>query len=196
MFTTGVDLFFATKSDNIPLRVYLTDVQNGKPGKNIVPGTQTVLTPSTYLRVVASDTLKITKGENATGSISNASGPISRVFDKNNIEVTPSTTGVFSLTSDQVYTLLLSNHNGTSFRQDENLSIPSLTEDNNLTNTTKTLKIAKDSGRVTDLRIKNTGSNYTSAIVTIESPQLPGGGHSTATVRVSGGKVYLSLIHI
>ena len=190
LFTTGVDLFFATKSDNIPLRVYLTDVQNGKPGKNIVPGTQTVLTPSTYLRVVASDTLKITKGENATGSISNASGPISRVFDKNNIEVTPSTTGVFSLTSDQVYTLLLSNHNGTSFRQDENLSIPSLTEDNNLTNTTKTLKIAKDSGRVTDLRIKNTGSNYTSAIVTIESPQLPGGGNSTATVRVSGGKVY------
>ena len=190
VFTTGIDLFFASKSENIPLRVYLTDVQNNKPGKNIIPGTQTVLTPSTYLRVVASDTLKITKGENATGSTSNASGPISRIFDKNNIEVTASTTGEFSLTSDQVYTLLLSNHNGTSFRQDENLSIDSLTEDNNLTNTTKTLKIAKDSGRVTDLRIKNPGSNYTSAIVTIESPQLPGGGNSTATVRVSGGRVY------
>ena len=89
-----------------------------------------------------------------------------------------------------VYTLVLSNNNGTSFQQDEILSIPSVTQDNNLSNTTKSLKIAKDSGRVTDLRIKNTGSNYTSAIVTIESPQLPGGGNSTATVRVSGGKVY------
>ena len=190
LFTTGVDLFFSSKSENIPLRVYLTDVQNGKPGKNIVPGTQTVLSPSTYLRVVASDTLTVVKEELVTGSISNATGPISKIFDKNNIEVIPSTTGLFTLTNDQVYTLVLSNNNGTSFQQDEILSIPSVTQDNNLSNTTKSLKIAKDSGRVTDLRIKNTGSNYTSAIVTIESPQLPGGGNSTATVRVSGGKVY------
>ena len=32
------------------------------------------------------------------------------------------------------------------------------------------------------------GSGYDSAILTIESPQLPGGGNSTATVRVSDGK--------
>ena len=38
----------------------------------------------------------------------------------------------------------------------------------------------------------NTGSSYESAIVTIESPQLPGGGTATATVRVGGGKVYNS----
>ena len=63
-------------------------------------------------------------------------------------------------------------------------------ENNNLNNTTSTLKITKDSGRVTDLKVTNTGSDYDSAILTIESPQLPGGGNSTATVRVSGGKVY------
>ena len=192
LFTTSIDLYFAQKSDSIPIRVYLTDVQNGKPGKNILPGTQKVINPDTYLRVVASDTLTITKGEKVTGNSSNASGPISRLFDKNNIEVTPSTTGVFTLTSDQVYTLVLSNHNGTSFKQDEGLSVPSLTANNNASNTNLTLKIAKDSGRVTDLRIKNTGSGYDSAILTIESPQLPGGGNATATVRVSGGKVYHS----
>ena len=190
LFTTGVDLFFSQKSDNIPIRVYLTDVDNGKPGKNIIPGTQKVITPDTYLRVVASDTLTITKGEKITGASSNASGPVSRVFDRNNIELIPSTTGLFSLASDQVYTAILDNHNGTSFNQDESLVVPSITAANNANNTTLSLKIVKDSGRVTDLKVSNAGASYDSAIVTIESPQLPGGGNATATVRVSGGKVY------
>ena len=89
--------------------------------------------------------------------------------------------------NDQVYTLVLDNHNGVSFQQDENLTIPSLTLANNTNNTTNTHKISKDSGRVTDLIVTATGSAYDSAIVTIESPQNPGGGTATATVRVSGG---------
>ncbi len=194
VFTTGVDLFFNSKSNKIPIRVYLTDVQSSKPGKNIVPGTQTVITPDTYLRVVASDTLSVTKGEKVTGASSNASGPISRVFDKNNIEVTASSSDKFSLSSDQVYTLVLDNHNGTSFKQDEILSVPSLIATNNADNTNISLKIVKDSGRVTDLYVTNQGTGYDSAIVTIESPQLPGGGNSTATVRVSNGKVYYTEI--
>ena len=129
-----------------------------------------------------------------TGATSNASGPISRVFDKNNLELTPSSAGVFTLLNDQVYTLVLSNHTGVSFQQDENLTIPSLTLANNTNNTTNTLKISKDSGRVTGLKVTSTGSSYDSAIVTIESPQNPGGGTATATVRVSGGKVYHSEI--
>ncbi len=194
VFATGLDLFFSTKSDKIPIRVYLTDLDNSKPGKNIIPGTQKVLTPDTYLRVIASATLNVTKAEKVTGATSNASGPISRVFDKNGLELTASSAGVFTLLSDQVYTLALNNHNGVSFQQDENLNIPSLTLANNTNNTTNTLKIAKDSGRVTDLKVTATGSAYDSAIVTIESPQNPGGGTATATVRVSGGKVYHSEI--
>ena len=192
VFSTGLDLFFSTKSDKIPIRVYLTDVDNSKPGKNIIPGTQKVLTPDTYLRVVASASLNVTKEEKVTGAISNASGPISKVFDKNNLELTPSSSGVFTLQNDQVYTLVLNNHTGVSFQQDENLSIPSLILANNTNNTTNTLKIAKDSGRVTDLKVTSTGASYDSAIVTIESPQNPGGGTATAIVRVSGGKVYHS----
>ena len=194
VFATGLDLFFSTKSDKIPIRVYLTDLDNSKPGKSIIPGTQKVLTPDTYLRVIASATLNVTKAEKVTGATSNASGPISRVFDKNGLELTASSAGVFTLLSDQVYTLALNNHNGVSFQQDENLNIPSLTLANNTNNTTNTLKIAKDSGRVTDLKVTSTGSAYDSAIVTIESPQNPGGGTATATVRVSGGKVYHSEI--
>ena len=190
VFVTSLDLFFSAKSSTIPLRVYLTDTQSGKPGKNIIPGTQKILNPETYLRVFASETLTITKDEKVIGSSSNASGPISKVFDKNNTAVNPSTTGVFTLTNDQVYTLVLSNHNGKLFKPDELLEVPSITESNNTNNKTSTLKITKDSGRVTDLKVKNTGSDYDSAILTIESPQLPGGGNSTATVRVSGGKVY------
>ena len=95
---------------------------------------------------------------------------------------------------DRVYTLVLNNHTGVSFQQDETLSIPSLILANNTNNTTNTLKIAKDSGRLTGLSVTNTGSSYDSAIVTIESPQLPGGGTATAIVRVGGGKVYHSEI--
>tara|TARA_B100002019_G_scaffold90443_2_gene78157 strand:- start:2244 stop:10703 length:8460 start_codon:yes stop_codon:yes gene_type:complete len=192
IFATSVDLFFSTKSENIPIRVYLTDIQNGKPGKNILPGTQKVLNPDTYLRVLASDTLEVTKGEKVTGQSSNASGPISKVFDKNNIELTPTSTGVFSLSNDQVFTLVLDNHTGTSFKQDETLTIPSVTAANNANNTSLSLKIVKDSGRVTGLTVKDTGTSYNSAIITLESPQLPGGGGATATVRVSNGKVYHS----
>ena len=80
VFVTSVDLFFSKKDTNIPLRVYLTDVISGKPGKNILPGTQKVLEPETFLKVVANDTLTITKDEIVTGAISNASGPVSRLM--------------------------------------------------------------------------------------------------------------------
>ena len=96
------------------------------------------------------------------------------------------------MTNDQIYTLVLDNHTGTYFKQDEILTIPSIVAANNANNTSNTLKIVKDSGRVTDLTIKNTGVSYDSAIITLESPQLPGGGGATATVRVSNGKVYHS----
>ena len=52
VFLTGMDLFFNKKStNNIPIRVYLTNVESGKPGKYIIPGTESTLSPNTYLRV-------------------------------------------------------------------------------------------------------------------------------------------------
>ena len=190
LFVTGVDLFLSTKSTNIPIKVYLTDVVSGKPGKNVIPGTEKVLNPNTFLKCYTNGNVSITKGENVTGSKSSASGPILKVIDKNGVEVVPSSSGKFSLTNEQVYTLVLSNHNGKSFAQNEDLVIPSVTLANATDGTQLKLTIAKDSGKVSDIKIKNTGSNYDSAILTIESPQLPGGSGATARIEVSGGKIY------
>lgn len=190
VFATGVDLFFNKKSSNIPVRVYLTNVDLGKPAKNIVPGTECVLNPETKLKVYASGNLSVKFGELINGSRSGASGPLQKVYDKNNVEITPLVDGRINLTNEQVYTFVLSNHNGVSFLQDEQLTSEFLTAYNNQNSTDLTLRIAKDSGKISELTITSTGSKYESAILTIESPQLPGGSTATAVCKVSGGKIY------
>ena len=193
LMTTGVDLFFNKKSETIPIRAYLTDVASGKPGKNIIPGTQVSLTPETYLRVYVtgeSETVTVNLGEYVTGKTSNASGPIAKVFDANLVRVGDDTSSSFQLNKEQVYTLVLNNHNGTSFVANESLSIPSVTLYNAKNNTTLGVFIAKDSGKVTDLKVTNVGANYESASIVIESPQLPGGSAATGSISVSDGKVY------
>jgi len=196
LFATGIDLFFSKKSRNIPVRIYLTNVEIGKPGKYIIPGSEVSLLPNTYLKVFASGNLSIKIGETARGKSSGAEGPILKIYDKNNIEVIPSTIGEVSLSNEQVYTLVLENNNGVSFQQNETLEIPSLTLFNNKTAQNLILKIAKDSGKIVDLKIKNVGLNYDSAILTIESPQLPGGSTATGTVDVSNGKIYNTEVSI
>ena len=189
-FVTGVDLFFSKKSTNIPIKTYISNVDAEKPAKNIVPGSEKTLSPNTFLKCFASGNVAVYVGENVTGASSSASGPILKIFDKNNVELVATASGKFSLTNEQVYTVVLSNHNGKSFVQNEDLIIPSVTEANALNNTDLVLSIAKDSGKVSKMRITNTGQNYDSAILTIESPQLPGGSTATAGIEVSGGKIY------
>ena len=89
-----------------------------------------------------------------------------------------------------VYTLVLDNHNGKSFVQNEDLIIPSVTLANATDGTALKLTLAKDSGRVSAINITNPGNNYDSALLTIESPQLPGGSVATASIQVSNGKAY------
>jgi hypothetical protein len=189
-FVTGVDLFFSKKSTNIPIKTYISNVDAEKPAKNIVPGSEKTLSPNTFLKCFASGNVAVYVGESVTGASSSASGPILKIFDKNNVELVATASGKFSLTNEQVYTVVLSNHNGKSFVQNEDLIIPSVTEANALNNTDLVLSIAKDSGKVSKMRITNTGQNYDSAILTIESPQLPGGSTATAGIEVSGGKIY------
>jgi len=195
-FTTGVDLFFNKKDDNIPVKVYLTNVDAEKPGKNIIPGTERTLLPYTYLKFFANGNVYVTRGESVTGATSAASGPIQAIIDKNGTELIPSSTGKYLLTNEQVYTMVLSNHNGRSFNQNEQLIIPSVTLANNTEGTNSVLTIAKDSGKVSSIKITNPGQNYDNAIVTIESPQLPGGSVATTRVDVSGGKIYNAQISL
>ncbi len=190
VFLTGADLYFSKKSDDIPVKVYVTNVDSNKPGKNVVPGTEKVLAPSTFLKVYANGNVSITKAENVTGLSSSASGPIQKVIDKNGVDLVATASGVYTLTNEQVYTLVLSNHNGKAFKQNEDLSIPSVTLANNTNNTQLKLTIAKDSGKLSGIKVTKVGQNYDSAILTIESPQLAGGSVATASISVSGGKVY------
>ena len=193
VMATGVDLFFKKKSATVPLRAYLTDVRSGKPGKNIIPGTQISLNPETYLKVYVtgeSETITLYKDEYVTGSNTNASGPILKILDSNNVLIGDESSTSFQLGKDQVYTLVLGNHNGTSFVANEPLSIPSIIDYNAKNNTTIGVFIAKDSGKVSRLKVTNVGDNYETASLVIESPQLPGGSSATASVGVSDGKVY------
>jgi len=189
-FVTGIDLYFNKKSTNIPVKTYITNVDAEKPAKNIVPGSEKTLSPNTFLKCFASGNMSINKGESVTGASSAASGPILKVFDKNNVELVATASGRYSLTNEQVYTVVLSNHNGKSFIPNEDLIIPSVTLSNATDGTDFVLAVAKDSGKLSDIRITNPGLNYDSAILTIESPQLPGGSTATARIEVSGGKIY------
>ncbi|BCU94315.1 MAG: hypothetical protein CM15mV4_2800 [Caudoviricetes sp.] len=67
---------------------------------------------------------------------------------------------------------------------------------NNTNNTTVSLTIAKDSGKLVDLKVLATGTNYDTASMVIESPQLPGGTTATGSLGVSGGKIYNSEVSI
>ena len=189
-FVTGVDLYFNKKSTNVPVKTYITNVDAEKPAKNIIPGSEKTLSPNTILKCFASGNMAVYKGESVTGASSAASGPILKIFDKNNVELVSTASGKYSLTNEQVYTVVLSNHNGRSFIQNEDLVIPSVTLANDTGGTDFVLTIAKDSGKLSGIRITNTGLNYDSAILTIESPQLPGGSNATANIEVSGGKIY------
>jgi hypothetical protein len=190
IFLTGIDLFFNKKSSTIPVRVYLTNVEGGKPGKYIIPGTESILSPNTYLRVYTNGQVKIKKGEYATGFSTSASGPVENVIDKNGNQLNLSTTNEFILNNDQIYTLVISNNNGKAFSQNEDLKLISLTEYNAQNNTTLRVTIAKDSGRVSEFKINNCGIGYESANIIIESPQLVGGTTATASVSASNGNIY------
>ena len=86
--------------------------------------------------------------------------------------------------------MVLSNHNGREFRQNENLIIESVTSFNNENNTQLAVTIAKDSGTVSSLTVSNTGAGYESAFLTFESPQLSGGSQASGSVKISGGRIY------
>ena len=193
VFVTGIDLFFSEKSSNLPIRVYLTNVDSGKPGKYIIAGTEVAKISNTYIRIYTNGTAILQIGESITGISSGASGPLVGVRDKNNTLVSPTSNGLVTLANDQIYTLVLSNNNGISFTQNEGLIIPSVVLYNNTQTSgsaSLNVTIAKDSGRITGLKLKSFGTNYETASIVIESPSLTGGTSATGTVLVSNGKIF------
>jgi len=192
-FVTDIDLYFAQKSSTLPIRVYLTDTNSGKPGTHVIPGTEIVRSSDTYLRIYASGSLDLLVGETISGFISGVKGVVKEVVDQNGNKLLPTLQNTVRINNDQVYTLVLSNYtslDGSGFQPNEGLSIPSLSEFNTLNNTTLTVTIAKDSGRIVSLNITDYGEGYDSATLVIQSPQLPGGSVATANVFISNGEVF------
>lgn len=199
VFLTGLELFFAKKintssisnnKQDLPIRIYLTNVENGKPGRYVIPGTEVVKLSDTYIRVYTNGSLTVNKDELLTGVDSGCSGPIKSILDKNNIALIPSTKGEYILSPDQIYTIVLSNHNGKSFKPTEEVRTSSLILNNAKQSTNLRITIARDSGRLTSLELKSTGSGYESATITVESPQLVGGNNASANVYISNGSIF------
>lgn len=195
VFVTGIDLYFARKSETLPVRVYLTDTLSGKPGNYIIPGTEVVKSSDTYLRIFVNSNLNITIDEVISGSVSGVRGVVKQVIDQNSNTLIPSLQKTVVLSNDQVYTVVLSNYispSGNSFQQNENLVIPSLITFNALNNTQLSVTIAKNSGRIVGMNIKDYGEGYDSATLIIQSPQLPGGSTALANTFISVGEVFES----
>ena len=190
VFVTSLDLYFNSKSSDIPIKVYLTDLNIGKPGKNIIPGTEKTLLPKTYLKMFTNGNITVTKGDTVKGISSGAQGPIDQILDRNGNEVSLIGAVNYNLTNEQVYTFVLSNNNGIPFVQDEEVTSNSIQAYNNTNNTNVQVKIAKDSGKIKKFVVENVGSNYDGAIITVESPQLPGESQSSAIPYVSNGFLY------
>ena len=190
IFVTDIDLYFNKKSSNIPIKVYLTDVILGKPGKNIIPGSENIIFPKTFIKIFATGNITIKKGDIVTGVTSGCSGPIEKIIDKNGNEVTLINNLNYNLTNEQVYTFVITNHNGKAFSQNELLTSPQIKLYNDSNNTNIQVRIAKDSGKVASFTVENVGSNYEGALFTIESPQLPGESVAIATPYISDGSIY------
>ena len=196
VFVTGLKLFFNKKASDIPVRTYLSNTVSGKPGSYVIPGTEKTIAPETFLKVYVSQETTIEIGELATGVQSGGSGPVYKVFDKTGIEVLPGNANRIPVSADQVYTLVLSNNNGIAFSPAETITLPSVTLANATNNTNITVTIAKDSGRVIDLKVIGAGTGYDTATMTIESPQLPGGTTATGTLGLSSGKLFNSEVSV
>lgn len=190
VFVTGLDFYFNKKSSSIPIKVYLTDVAFGKPGKNIVPGTERVLLPKTYLKVYTTGNITITRGDTMVGVNSGCSGPLEKILDRNGNEVVLIGDVNYNLSNEQVYTFVISNHNGKEFLQNELITSGGISSFNNRNNTNVQVRIAKDFGKIKEFKVESVGSNYEGVILNVESPQLPGESQAAAVPYVSNGIIY------
>ena len=185
-------MYFSVKDPTLPITVKLTDTISGRPTKNILPGSVSVMESNTYIRAITSGSHTLIHNEIVEGDTSNAQGPLIGVLDSQNQPV-PVVNDTYTLGTSQVYTLILGDHNKENFIPGEPLVITSLTVANNSRSGDDIVKmqIVLDSGYVSEIVVDDMGDSYAgSTTVTIESPQLPGGITATAVPQITDQKVY------
>ena len=192
VFVSSIDMYFSVKDPTLPITVKLTDTISGRPTKNILPGSVSVMESNTYIRAITSGSHTLIHNEIVEGDTSNAQGPLIGVLDSQNQPV-PVVNDTYTLGTSQVYTLILGDHNKEDFIAGEPLVLTSLTVANNSRSGDDIVKmqIVLDSGYVSEIVVDDMGDGYAgSTTVTIESPQLPGGVTATAVPQITDQKVY------
>lgn len=171
MFMSSLEVFFKNKSMTVPVSCYLTETLQGTPGKKAIPFSTTTINPDTTLKVISDAPINFVAGETIIGLTSGATGTVKSNLS---IEGTTATTNF----GNTVYSLLLDNHNGKTFVEDEVLSIQRFPEPTAVT------KISKSTSIVNSVEMTDGGSNYTTASVIIGAPQQVGGVQATATANI------------
>ena len=172
IFMTELDVFFKTKSDVTPTECYLTETKIGTPGKKIIPFSNVQVQPDTKLRIVSDSAISFIDGESVVGVTSGASGTV-----KSDLDIAGLTANTNF--SNNVYTLVLDNHNGIEFLAGEEIKIQRFPAP------TAVINIAEQSYAVKGGFMKTGGTGYTNATVTISAPQQVGGVQATAIAAVS-----------
>ena len=182
VFVTTAQVFFRTKDQNEPVRVYLTPTENEKPINSIIPHSSVSKTPDTTLRVVATgmtgNLIELPAGTRVTGQLSGASGTLSHAISLESAANNPTTN-----IENTVYNFVIDEYL-LDFVENETLSVELETAP------AVTLKIARDELQVTRLDLESLGSGYTTATVTFSAPELPGGVAATGEALIAGGFVY------
>jgi hypothetical protein len=192
VMASSIDLYFSAKDASLPITVKLVDTIAGRPSKNILPGSTSVMDANTYVRVITSGSHTLIQNEIVEGDTSNAQGPLIGVLDSQNQPVAV-VNATYTLGTAQVYTLILGDHNKEDFIPGEPLVLTSLTVANNSRSGDDVVKmqIVLDSGYVSEIIMDDMGDGYAgSTTVTVESPQLPGGVTATAVPQITDQKVY------
>lgn len=171
IFLSSLEVFFKTKSNTIPTQCYLTETNQGTPGKKIIPFSTSTLQPDTKLKIISDSAVSFVSGETVIGLKSGASGTVKQDLN------------VFGITetvnySNNVYTLVMENHNGIEFLEGETLKVQRFPEP------TSVVKIANSSYSVSRILLTSDGINYSSADVTLSAPQQVGGVQATAIAKI------------
>jgi hypothetical protein len=193
VFVTGIDVFFQSKSSVHNVEVYLTSTDNGRPTEIRLPGTTSVKTPDSYLRVQCTlgsgvNTDSFVVGTVVTGSTSGAIGVLKSAISFQSAAVNPTTN-----VTNTVYDVVLSNYQG-EFIPGESITFSRTTP------VTSTFNVVLDTMKVERVEITNFGTGYTALTdiddpseyvsVQFSVPQLPGGVQATGYAKVSNGRVY------
>ena len=170
-FVSSLELFFKTKSKTVPAAVYLTETNQGTPGKKIIPFSEVSINPTTIVKVISDSPVNFVAGETVIGMTSGANGIVKTSIA---VEGNQSTTNF----SNTVYTLEMDNHNGKEFQEGETLSIQRFPAP------TAVIKVAQSTYTLDSVEMTSAGSNYTSVSVTVSAPQQVGGLQATAFAQL------------